>query len=67
MRRVLENENYQLVYGKDFLLGYFVEVYDKDGQEIINWKGITLEKIVKYAEEYGFDISDELSEGEVVI
>lgn len=69
MVREIRNKNYVLKYGKDHIEGLFFEVktYDgvlihSDSQE--NNLLLTMPLIAEFAEEYGFDLSDEV---EVVI
>ena len=68
------NSNYQIVYGLDHIYGIFVQVFDisqdEDADPIVDldvWhdKTLTVERIVAIAEEYGFDLSAELTEGTI--
>lgn len=68
-----QNSNYQIAYGLDHIAGLFVQVFDlslKDDDadtpivDLDEWTtpGLNVERIVAVAEEYGFDISNELTE-----
>ena len=66
-----QNSEYTLAYGVDHAIGIFIQVFnrsDVDGDEPVvdmdafSNRGLTPEKIVAIAEEYGFDISHELPE-----
>lgn len=69
-----QNSGYTIAYGLDHMAGLFIQIFDKSlkGEEaeepvvdLDKWNhpDLTVEKIVFLAEDYGFDLSAELSEG----
>ena len=72
-RIVKSNSNYQIVYGIDHIFGLFVQVFDlslegEDAETPIvdidaeSEPTLNVERIVAIGEDYGFDLSAELTE-----
>jgi hypothetical protein len=77
-RQVKQNNKYELAYGLDHMFGIFIQVFDlskKDEEDegiivdLDEWddKSLTVEKVVKIAEEYGFDLRYEMEDAVVNI
>ena len=66
-RKKVENENYQIIYGEDDIDGLFIQVFDRGEDLVYSMDAsenphMNVEHIVEMAEEYGFNLSDELIE-----
>ena len=73
-RIVKQSLEYEIAYGVDSLSGLFIQVFERNGdgveEPIVNLDKETsphleMEHIVEIAEEYGFDISNELEKSTI--
>lgn len=64
-RTTIHNLHYELAYGHDHVFGFFIQVFDMFRQtdddpglvvDLDGENGLTPEKMVEIAKEYGFDI-----------
>lgn len=72
-RREIQNSGFSLAYGNDHIMGLFIQVFDKadiDDEPVVDMDAtthpdLTIERIVAIADDYGFDLSAELSESAI--
>lgn len=65
------NSEYGMAYGNDHACGYFIQVWDKKSPDemLISkdglFDGLTLNGVVNIADDYGFDLTDEIPNGDI--
>ena len=67
-RLIKENSKFKIIYGKDPIEGLFIQIFSSNKEELLisysqkRSHKLTVEGIMSIAEDYGFDLSDELIE-----